>query len=399
MCMGSSARPSLVNIADQLKDIYGLQNLEAYTKNLIMNAEAQETDTSLIVADDYTIYGMFNMLKTGNSLSYVEFILMDRHRSETRISSADAGITRENASANITTAETAESTDPLVNIQPAEFYSTTFGYAFDWGASYDTVLDFVCQISGYIMENESSFIRLHTPDNYGAPEDYRFEFSDGKLTTVTGKFFSMKLNNYAIPDLVKFANALKDTYGLNQFGSYTKSDIMNAKTGEAQTSFIVADDYTIYGMFNMVKTGTTLSYVEFILTDKNLSETGISSAAAGITRENASGSAVEPAENGTETAAPAASGDATQVGTCKYGTHLAIGDKAEIVNTQALRMYKSSTTDYPIEGLNAFPGKEFTIIDGPACVKGVVWWKINFLGYIGWATEMNSDGLYYMEKR
>ena len=206
------------------------------------------------------------------------------------------------------------------------------------------------------------------------------------------------MGNSAIPELVKIANALKDTYGLNQFGSYTKSDIMNAKTGEAHTSFIVADDYTIYGMFNMVKTGNLLSYVEFILTDKNLSETGISSADAGITRENASVSAAEPVENEAETAAPAASGDAAQVGNCKYGTRLAIGDKGEIVNVQALRMYEKPGGSQ-IEGLNAFPGKEFTILDGPMCMNGFVWWKINFLGYIGWATEMNSDGLYYMEKR
>ena len=95
---------------------------------------------------------------------------------------------------------------------------------------------------------------------------------------------------------------------------------------------------------------------------------------------------------------PVVSGDPTQVGDCKYGTYLTAGDKAEIINVQAVRMFEKPG-DSPIQGLNAFPGKEFTIIDGPMCMNGLVWWKINFLGYIGWASETDTDGLYYMEKR
>ena len=387
MCMGSSAGPSLVSIADTLKSVYGLNDLDPYTQSLKLNAEESNASASFIVADDYTIYGLFNMLKSGNSLSYVEFILMDKHQSETKVSSADAGITRENASDNAAANEPADTADALVNIQPAEFNSTTFGNAFDWGASYDTVLDFVSQLSGFNQKTDSTFINIHTSDSSAEnPEDYRFDFTDGKLTTVTARIYTMWMHESAVPRLENIASALKSAYGLNKFGPYTESDSMKAKAGEARASFIVADGYTIYGLFNMVKDGSYLSYVEFVLTDRNQSETGISSLDAGITREIAYENAAANEPSG------------VAVGGCSYGSRLALGDTAEIVNVNALRMYEKAGSR-PIDGLNAFPGKTFTIIDGPVCLNGLVWWKINFLGYTGWVSETDANGMYYIEKR
>ena len=99
-----------------------------------------------------------------------------------------------------------------------------------------------------------------------------------------------------------------------------------------------------------------------------------------------------------ETAEPAVSDDTIQVGNCKYGTRLALGDKAEVINVGRLLMYEVPD-DALIEGIYAFSEREFTIIDGPICMDESIWWKIDFLGYIGWSREMNSEGVYYMEKR
>ena len=289
------------------------------------------------------------------------------------------------------------------NIAPAEFSNLVFGYAFDWGTSYETVLDFLSQLSGYELDKRNSYIGLRTADNHSAPEYYQFLFSDGKLTTITGSIYTLYMGSSAEPSLESIANTLKAVYGLQNLETYTRNDKMNAKASETNTSLIVADDYTIYGLFNMLRTDNKLSYVDFTLADRHQSETGISSADAGIASpwKEALGKSSETYENASEvqeTASMTASGETIRVGNCRYGTRLSLGDKAEIINVEGLRMYEKPN-DAPIEGLYAFPEREFSIIDGPICVDESIWWKIDFLGYIGWAREMNFDGLYYMEKR
>ena len=82
---------------------------------------------------------------------------------------------------------------------------------------------------------------------------------------------------------------------------------------------------------------------------------------------------------------------------CQYPTHLAIGSSAEVINITGLKMYND-----PEESLletQAFPGKPLEIIDGPQCRNGALWWKVSFLGYSGWVTEVSAEGKYYLEPR
>lgn len=408
------SRSNLPQIADELIYSYNLQELPAYTENERMNSAAGDANANFIISDDYTIYGIFNVIETGKRLNHVDFIFTDKNKAENGISSIDAGIGRPGKDYSKVDDSTAINvSNPLENLEPnfspADFNNAVFGYAFDWGTDYDTVLNFLSQLSGYEMEKGISYISIRTTDIYTAPVFYKFEFSNGKLSAVSGSIGTMCMGNSALASLASITEDLKSIYGLKNREPYTKNGKMNAQAHNADTSFIVADNYTIYGLFYSVQSGNILSSVDFIFADKYKSETGVSSADAGIERpweetfESLAVDSTEPAEasiDKTETVGSASAGDseAVLIGDCKYGSYLTKGDKAEVVNVSALRMYRTPN-NYQIEGLNAFPGKEISIISEPQCVNGVIWWEINFLGYIGWAAEMNADGVYYLEKR
>ena len=44
------------------------------------------------------------------------------------------------------------------------------------------------------------------------------------------------------------------------------------------------------------------------------------------------------------------------------------------------------------------PGGMFDVMDGPQCgpVNGLVWWKVNYNGAVGWTAE-GENGEYYLE--
>ena len=82
---------------------------------------------------------------------------------------------------------------------------------------------------------------------------------------------------------------------------------------------------------------------------------------------------------------------------CRYPTHLEIGSSAEVINITGLKMYNEP--EGSLLETQAFPGKPLEIIDGPQCRNGALWWKVSFLGYSGWVTEVLAEGKYYLEPR
>ncbi len=80
---------------------------------------------------------------------------------------------------------------------------------------------------------------------------------------------------------------------------------------------------------------------------------------------------------------------------CSMKSYLSVGDHAEVLIQVGLKMRKEPAGAEI--GYQAFSGKDLTILDGPVCKNGVVWWKINFLGYYGWVME-GQDGTYYLNK-
>ncbi len=387
---------------------YNLSGLETYTGNEKFNSFAENNPETVIVADQDTVYRVYphEVDENGGYIPYAAIHLLDRSYSELQSNTESRNDKSVSDPGGTENEEPKAELNPEPNITPDEFSNTLFGYAFDWGTSYDTVLDFLSQLSGFELKKGSSYISIATKSSNSAPEYYKFEFSDEKLITVSGSLYTMCWGSAVPSSLAGITNALKTVYGLQNLEAYTKNGKMNAQANRTEASFIAADDYTIYGLFNNIRSGNSLSSVDFVFTDKHKSETGVSSADAGIGRpgkeytEKSSTAVAEQSGIAKGTAEPSAAPSikTTLVGNCLYGTHLAAGDKAEIVNISALRMY-SAPGKNPVEGLNAFPGKEFTITDGPHCVNGSIWWKINFLGYTGWAAEMSADGIYYMQKK
>lgn len=286
------------------------------------------------------------------------------------------------------------------NIRPAEFSIETAGDAFDWGTDYQTVHDFISQIPSFEITNELEGM-LEIMRRNPSPETYTFSFKSNKLYKITAKIYSMWMGGGDLPTIV---GKLKKAYGLNDTSVYTESNKLNKSAENANASFIAADDYTVYAFLSIVESGNRLSHVDAEFYDRNMLENNIISADAGIVRpgkdQNQDQSSDTGAVESTEGDKPAAFdfSDSQQVGNCRYGTHFSLGEKGEIVNTTALRMYNKAN-GMTKEGIQAFPGKEFTTTDGPVCVDGAIWWEINFLGYLGWVTEVNGQGTYYMEKK
>ncbi len=88
-----------------------------------------------------------------------------------------------------------------------------------------------------------------------------------------------------------------------------------------------------------------------------------------------------------------------KVGNCRYPTRLKLGDEIDVINISALVMYNTAG-GFRTDKLQPYRGSKTPakLTDGPQCVDGIVWWEVNFLGHMGWVTEMRSDGTYLMEK-
>ena len=81
---------------------------------------------------------------------------------------------------------------------------------------------------------------------------------------------------------------------------------------------------------------------------------------------------------------------------CKMLYYLVPENHAEIINTTGLKLHREPAGE-EIKGLQAFPGKDITILDGPVYKDGKVWFEIDFLGHKGWAME-GVKGVYYLRK-
>ena len=68
---------------------------------------------------------------------------------------------------------------------------------------------------------------------------------------------------------------------------------------------------------------------------------------------------------------------------CSMPYYLVPGNHAEIINTTGLKLHREPAGK-EIKGLQAFPGNEITILDGPVCKDDKVWFEIDFLGHKGW---------------
>jgi hypothetical protein len=82
-----------------------------------------------------------------------------------------------------------------------------------------------------------------------------------------------------------------------------------------------------------------------------------------------------------------------------YLTRLCIGDKAYVsfdpplTNNIRQEPYKGSTLLGKVH-----PGDEMTIIDGPSCSNGWIWWKIISAdnGITGWTAEGDENGYWLL---
>lgn len=122
----------------------------------------------------------------------------------------------------------------------------------------------------------------------------------------------------------------------------------------------------------------------------------------GWSMEGKEGSYYLKKTNGSPTIAdpsgPSNSNDGSRkVGSCKYYTKLAAGNRAKVVNTFWLQVYWSAAGTQRSQ--QVYEGNIVRITDGPKCANGVVWWKIESGSTSGWVTEMSSSGKYYLEKQ
>lgn len=75
---------------------------------------------------------------------------------------------------------------------------------------------------------------------------------------------------------------------------------------------------------------------------------------------------------------------------CDRGALVSIGDRATVTPGVANRLR-------PRPGLNSEPigriqpGEEFTIVGGPECVDGYLWWQVDFQGTVGWTAQGDSQ--------
>jgi len=76
-------------------------------------------------------------------------------------------------------------------------------------------------------------------------------------------------------------------------------------------------------------------------------------------------------------------------------TRLAIGHEAQVTPGTANRIRSQSNTDS--EQVGQIPaGEVMTILDGPQCMDGFLWWRINYDGIEGWTVEANAID-YFLE--
>ena len=102
---------------------------------------------------------------------------------------------------------------------------------------------------------------------------------------------------------------------------------------------------------------------------------------------------------------PAPVEDGKIIGSCPYPTYQKVGNIAHIAPgfTLGVRLRESpagkETGIQAVRSDNNGNLYDLEILDGPVCVNNIVWYKVSFIGYEGWAAETDVSGSdkYYFE--
>lgn len=74
---------------------------------------------------------------------------------------------------------------------------------------------------------------------------------------------------------------------------------------------------------------------------------------------------------------------------------LTIGGQGQVTPGAANRVRNAPTTS--AERVGEIPAESiFTVLEGPECADGFLWWRVDFKGLIGWTVEGNAEG-YFVE--
>ena len=116
-------------------------------------------------------------------------------------------------------------------------------------------------------------------------------------------------------------------------------------------------------------------------------------------------SAHTPVYNETMAYTPAPVNEGQMIGSCPYPAYRKVGDVAHIAPgfTLGIRLRESPAGN--ATGIQAERSDnngnlyDLEILDGPVCVKNIVWYKVSYLGYEGWIaeTDVNGSDKYYLE--
>jgi hypothetical protein len=76
-------------------------------------------------------------------------------------------------------------------------------------------------------------------------------------------------------------------------------------------------------------------------------------------------------------------------------TRLAVGEQGRVTPGAANRVRAMPSTSGEL--LGEIPGGEaFTVLEGPECAGGFLWWRVDYGGLVGWTSEGNASG-YFVE--
>lgn len=91
---------------------------------------------------------------------------------------------------------------------------------------------------------------------------------------------------------------------------------------------------------------------------------------------------------------PPSSEEAAQLAGCNLTPRLTTGDEGYVLPGPANRLRTQPNTDSAV--ITNIPGEAFfTVLDGPVCNQGFVWWEVQYGDLFGWTAE-GADGEYYL---
>ncbi|HLV35325.1 MAG TPA: SH3 domain-containing protein [Spirillospora sp.] len=95
-------------------------------------------------------------------------------------------------------------------------------------------------------------------------------------------------------------------------------------------------------------------------------------------------------------AASASDAEATTV--CSQPTRLTVGSVGRVTTYPSLPNRLRAQPSFFGQIIASIPaGGQFSILNGPHCESGLLWWQVNYSGLIGWTAEGNGYNTYYLE--